>query len=76
MQITTVASSTFVTIAYDARQQLLELEFCDGAVYRYVGVSPEAHQALVGSSSKGAYFNRVIRGKFPHELRRKSRCLS
>jgi hypothetical protein len=59
-----VNSTTLATVAYDARRELLQLEFCDGAIYQYWGVSAEIHEALMRAPSKGSYFNRVIRGRF------------
>jgi KTSC domain len=68
MYITPVASSTLATIAYDASEQILQLEFRDRSVYRYLGVPAEVHQALLNAPSKGQFFNRAIRGIFRHEL--------
>lgn len=68
MHVTTVASSTLATIAYDASRQLLHLQFRDRTVYQYFGVPAEVYQALLRSPSKGQFFNRAIRGIFPYEL--------
>jgi hypothetical protein len=59
-----VNSTTLATVAYDAGRELLQLEFCDGAIYQYLGVSTQIHEALMRAPSKGSYFNRVIRGRF------------
>ena len=59
-----VNSTTLATVAYDARRELLQLEFCDGAICQYFGVAAEVHEALMRAPSKGSYFNRVIRGRF------------
>ena len=68
MPVTPAASSALATIAYDASRKLLRLEFRDRSVYSYLGVPAEVYQALLSSSSKGQFFNRAIRGQFPHEL--------
>lgn len=60
-----VHSTTLIAVAYDADRELLQLEFCDGAVYQYLGVSAEVHEALLRAPSKGRYFNHTIRGRFP-----------
>ena len=59
-----VESTTLATVEYDEVRELLQLEFCGGAVYLYFSVPPTVYQALLSASSKGRYFNRVIRGRF------------
>ena len=66
MRVATVESTTLATIAYDEARWLLQLEFCSRAVYQYFGVSRAVHQALLDATSKGSYFNRSIRGRFPY----------
>jgi hypothetical protein len=66
MLVTTVDSTTLATIIYDAARQTLWLEFRNGAVYVYSSVPSQVHQALLRADSKGAYFNRHIRGRFPY----------
>ena len=60
------------TVAYDEARNLLQLEFCSHAIYQYLGVPSIVHQALLDAFSKGSYFNRVIRGRFPYK--RVSHC--
>lgn len=62
-----VQSTTLATVSYDQARQLLWLEFRSHAVYCYFGVPPELHQGLLTAPSKGAYFNRNIRGRFPFQ---------
>ena len=66
MNVTTVESTTLSTVAYDDARDLLQLEFRSRAVYQYFGVPPAVHTALLRAPSKGSYFNRVIRGRFPY----------
>ncbi len=66
MLVTAVDSTTLATIAYATAHQTLWLEFRTGAVYVYSSVPSEVHQALLLAGSKGAYFNRHIRGRFPY----------
>jgi hypothetical protein len=66
MLVTAVDSTTLATIAYDAAEQTLWLEFRSGAVYVYSSVPSDVHQALLLADSKGVYFNRHIRGRFPY----------
>jgi len=68
MRVATVESSTLAAVAYDETRELLQLGFCNRAVYQYFGVSATVHQALLGAPSKGRYFNHAIRGQFPFRL--------
>lgn len=71
MLATTVESTTLATVAYDAPRQLLWLEFRSHARYCYFGVPAAVHQGLLAAPSKGTYFNRNIRGRFPLPQRRR-----
>jgi hypothetical protein len=72
MHVVTVESSTLATVSYEEAQELLQLEFCSGAVYQYFGVPAVVHQALLGAPSKGRYFNHAIRGRFRYRLIREA----
>lgn len=67
MRVMPVASTTLVTIGYDHGTQLLRLQFHSRTVYYYYGVSVDVYQSLLLAPSKGAYFNRNIRGRFPFQ---------
>jgi KTSC domain len=68
MNVTAVESTTLATVAYDDTRELLQLEFRSRAIYQYSGVPPAVHAALLRAPSKGSYFNRVIRGRFPYSM--------
>ena len=68
MRLATVESTTLATVGYDETREQLQLEFCGRAVYVYFGVPPAVHQALLDAPSKGRYFNRLIRGRYPYRL--------
>ena len=68
MNKTRAESSTLRALAYDGGRGILQLEFHSRAIYRYYGVPAAVYEALLGAPSKGSYFNRVIRGRFPHAL--------
>ena len=59
-----VKSSSLVAVGYDARHELLEVEFRSGAVYRYDRVLLEVYEELVAAESKGAFFNANIRSHY------------
>ncbi|MDZ4801730.1 MAG: KTSC domain-containing protein [Bryobacteraceae bacterium] len=61
-------STTLLALAYDNAHGVLRLEFRSRAIYHYYGVPAAVHEALLGAPSKGSYFNRVIRGRFPCAL--------
>ena len=56
-------------MGYASKSQTLEVEFQHGAVYRYLGVPPTVHDALMKAESKGAFLNLQIRDVYPHERR-------
>jgi KTSC domain len=62
MTRTPVASSTLKSIGY--ADGILEVEFPNGSVYRYFGVSKETVAALMASESKGQHFVKFIRGRY------------
>jgi hypothetical protein len=68
MNETKVESTTLRALAYDGARQILRLEFRSRAIYYYYGVPAAVHEALLGAPSKGSYFNRAIRGRFPFAL--------
>ena len=68
MDVTTVESTTLATVVYDKARGLLQLEFRSRAIYQYFGVAAAVHEALLCAPSKGSYFNRFIRGRFPYSL--------
>jgi hypothetical protein len=65
MHMTPVLSTTLATVGYDETRKVLQLEFRSRAIYQYWGVPRTVHEALLGAPSKGHYFNRAIRGRFP-----------
>lgn len=66
MLVVAVESSTIASVGYDLTRRLLQLEFCSRAIYHYFGVPVGIHEALLEAPSKGSYFNRAIRGRFPY----------
>ncbi|MBX9898716.1 MAG: KTSC domain-containing protein [Qipengyuania sp.] len=60
-------STVIRRFAWRAAEQALDVEFVTGRVYRYHGVPEEVARAMRGSFSRGAFFNRAIRDRYPHE---------
>jgi len=56
-----VESSSLSSVGYDARKRLLEVEFRNGGVYRYLDVPEDEYQALKGAGSLGRHLNHEIK---------------
>lgn len=63
-----VQSSLLANVRYQPGESILQLEFCDGAIYQYFDVPASIYNSLLAAESKGNYFNRHIRGHFSHAL--------
>ena len=59
-----VSSSDLASVGYDANSQILEVEFNNGAVYQYSGVSQSIYENLMTATSKGHYFNVNIKDRY------------
>jgi hypothetical protein len=60
-----VSSTTIKSVGYDPDGLLLEVQFRPSGIYRYSRVPVERYLNLMNASSKGRYFNRYIKGKYP-----------
>jgi hypothetical protein len=49
-------SSKIRSVGYDPKAQTLEVEFSDGKVYAYSGVSSEIYRGLMNAPSPGSFF--------------------
>ena len=61
-----VASSNVKAIGYDDGTETLEVEFLDGRVYQYYGVSESTHSQFMGASSKGQFLHIYIKNRYPY----------
>ena len=61
-----VASSNIRAIGYDSASQTLEVEFLNGSVYQYYGVTEFLHQQIMQASSKGQFLNQYIKNAYPY----------
>jgi hypothetical protein len=55
-----VNSSKIRSVGYDERNQVLEVEFSNGTVIQYSGVSPEVHRRFMAAPNPGSYFEDKI----------------
>ena len=51
-----VDSSDIVSIGYDARERVLEIEFKEDRIYQYLEVEPDIHERFMRADSYGEYF--------------------
>lgn len=59
-----VNSSMAASIGYDKNEQILQVEFHNGAVYQYSGVEADTWQDLHDADSVGRYYNHEIKGRY------------
>lgn len=67
MQPVPLPSTTLASVRYDPDRRRLELIFRSGERYLFLQVPPHCYQQLINAESKGAYFNRHIRNRFPYQ---------
>ena len=60
-----VNSNSIRAVGYDERGRVLEVEFNDGRINQYSGVSPEVHRRLISAPSIVSYFRDNIDESFP-----------
>jgi hypothetical protein len=60
-----VDSSAIKSVGYNPRSRTLEVEFTSGSVYDYFGVTAGLWKSFLAAPSKGKFFARKIRGRFP-----------
>lgn len=61
MERTRIKSSHLVSVGYDSTTRTLEVEFKNGAVYQYAGVSPQKFSAFASAESHGEYLSKKIK---------------
>lgn len=59
-----VSSSSVRSVGYDERNRVLEVEFNDGRVNQYSGVSAEVHRRLMSAPSIVSYFRDNVEESF------------
>jgi hypothetical protein len=58
-------SSKIRAAGYDPKSQVLEIEFSDGKLIQYRGVSPEVHRQFTSAPSPTSFFEDKIDESFP-----------
>ncbi|MDJ0799754.1 MAG: KTSC domain-containing protein [Calothrix sp. MO_167.B12] len=62
-----VESSMANAVGYDSDEEVLQVEFNNGAIYQYTDVDDETWDGLYKTDSIGKFFNSEIRGKYQYE---------
>lgn len=61
-----VESSAVVSVGYDRRRRVLEVEVAGGAVYQYLDVPARKYFAVVSADSVGQYYNQQIKDTYQY----------
>jgi uncharacterized membrane protein len=64
MNRTAVASSNIVSVGYDAKTKVLELEFKGHQVYQYPGFPMGVYEAMMCATSIGSFFAAEIKDRY------------
>jgi hypothetical protein len=63
-----VRSTAIAKIGYSKRRHILEIEFANGAVYRYLDVPIGIYRDLMSAESKARFYDSNIKGRYPSVL--------
>ena len=56
-----VESTAIAAVGYSKRRHILEIEFVNGAIYRYLDVPSAVHRDLMSAESKARFYDSKIR---------------
>ena len=59
-----VHSTAIAKVGYSKRRHVLEIEFANGAIYRYLDVPPSVYRDLILAESKARFHDFNIKGKY------------
>ena len=59
-----VQSTALASVGYSRRLHALEIEFRNGAIYRYLDVAPSLYRAFMNAPSKTRFYHKSIRSKY------------
>src|ERR1700757_1377139 len=59
-----VESSAIAGVGYSRRRHILEIQFVNGAIYRYLDVPTAVHRDLMSAESKTRFYDSDIRGHY------------
>jgi hypothetical protein len=68
MEHSAVTSSMLSSIGYDKGEEILEIKFANGSLYRYEGVPPNEYYDLIQADSVGKHFTQHVKNAgYPYE---------
>src|SRR5437763_13846655 len=59
-----VQSTAIAKVGYSKHRHILEIEFVNGAIYRYFEVPSAAYRDLMSADSKARYYDFNIKGRY------------
>jgi KTSC domain-containing protein len=59
-----VESTAIAKVGYSKRRHILEIEFVNGAVYRYLDVPITVYRELMSSESKARFYDSNVKGHY------------
>jgi hypothetical protein len=59
-----VQSTAVAKVGYSKRRNILEIEFLNGAVYRYLDVPPAIYRGLMSAGSKAQFYDFNVKGRY------------
>jgi hypothetical protein len=62
-----IESTNLASIGYDAKNEILEVEFKYGVVYQYFDVPEHVYEELMNADSHGVYFSANIRNDYNYQ---------
>jgi hypothetical protein len=62
-----VSSGNIRAVGYSTDESALYVDFVNGRRYRYRGVPQSVYRQLMAAGSKGRYFWRSIRDRYPYD---------
>ena len=59
-----VQSTAIAKVGYSKRHHILEIEFVNGAIYRYFDIPLSVHRDLMSAESKARFYDSKIRNQY------------
>ena len=59
-----VDSTAIAKVGYRKRRHILEIEFANGAIYRYLDLPSSVYRNLMSAESKARFYDLNIKGKY------------
>jgi hypothetical protein len=65
VQRSPVKSSSLASVGFSPEHNVLQVEFRNGLVYEYFGVTQGLYEQLLAADSIGAFLNHFVRNRYP-----------